>query len=228
VSRLPRLAHQKRTSPSAAQALPTRRRGTVGLLLVASFAVLTLGAAGCDGGPIAQDTAQSNGQSFVSGTGTSFLKPGARPKAPNVSGTTLSGTHLSLAAYRGSVVVINFWGSWCAPCRAEAPDLAALAAQFRSRGVRFLGIDIQDDPTNAEAFMHTFQISYPSLNDPGDDIALAFRNTVPPAAIPTTLVIDRTGHIAARIVGGATYDALKKLITDVLAEHLTAASGASK
>ena len=125
------------------------------------------------------------------------------------------------------MVVLNFWGSWCAPCRAEAPDLAALASRYRSLGVRFLGIDIQDEPTSAEAFMHTFRITYPSLNDPGDEIALAFRKTVPPAAIPTTLVIDRSGHIAARIVGGATYNALKALIAKVLGSHAVAA-GASQ
>jgi hypothetical protein len=71
--------------------------------------------------------------------------------------------------------------------------------------------------------MHTFRITYPSLNDPGDEIALAFRKTVPPAAIPTTLIIDRTGHIAARILGGASYDELKKLITKVLGSRVVAA-----
>jgi thiol-disulfide isomerase/thioredoxin len=126
------------------------------------------------------------------------------------------------------VVVLNFWGSWCSPCRAEAPDLAALASQFRSRGVRFVGIDIQDEPSSAEAFMHTFRISYPSLNDPGDEIALAFRKTVPPSAIPTTLVIDRRGRIAARIVGGASYRALKTLITRVLGSSAGTAGGTSQ
>ena len=144
-----------------------------------------------------------------------------------MSGTTISGQRLSLSAYRGDTLVLNFWGSWCAPCRAEAPDLSTLASRYRSLGVRFLGIDIQDEPASAEAFMHTFRITYPSLNDPGDEIALAFRKTVPPQAIPTTLVIDRSGHIAARIVGGATYDALKALIARVLGSHAVAA-GASQ
>ena len=98
-------------------------------------------------------------------------------------------------------MVLNFWGSWCAPCRAEAPALAALAKHFWPRGVRFVGVDIQDSPAAAEAFERNFLISYPSLNDPGDQVALAFQSTVPPAGIPTTLVIDRTGRVAARIVG---------------------------
>lgn len=191
--------------------------------LVATAAVV-LTAAGCEGGAIGQSTALSNGQSFVSGTGTTFLVAARRPKAPDISGKTLTGSRLSLSDYRGSVVVLNFWGSWCAPCRAEAPDLAALASRYRSLGVRFLGIDIQDDPTSAEAFMHTFRIAYPSLNDPGDEIALAFRKTVPPAAIPTTLVIDRSGRIAARIVGGATYSGLKALLGRVLGSQTAGAS----
>jgi len=78
-----------------------------------------------------------------------------------------------------------------------------------------VGIDIRDEPASALAFMQTFGVGYPSLNDPSDEIALAFRSTVPPAAIPTTLVIDRDGRIAARIVGGATYTQLKSLISRV-------------
>jgi len=194
---------------------------------LAATAAVALTAAGCTGGAIGQNTALSNGQSFVSGTGTTFLAAGSRPKAPDISGKTLTDARLRLSDYRGSVVVLNFWGSWCAPCRAEAPDLATLASRYRSLGVRFLGIDIQDEPASAEAFMHTFRITYPSLNDPGDELALAFRETVPPQAIPTTLVIDRSGHIAARIVGGATYNALKALIAKVLGSHAVAA-GASQ
>ena len=103
------------------------------------------------------------------------------------------------------MVVINFWGSWCAPCRSEAPTLAVLSEQYRSKGVQFVGVDIRDSPASAEAFVQNFGISYPSLNDPADEIALAFRGTVPPAAIPSTLVIDRSGHIAGRVIGQASY-----------------------
>ena len=72
-----------------------------------------------------------------------------------------------------------------------------------------------DDPVGADAFIKSFHVTYPSLNDPSDDLALAFRGTVPPAAIPTTLVIDRSGHIAARILGSVSYDSLRALITQV-------------
>jgi thiol-disulfide isomerase/thioredoxin len=183
-------------------------------------ALALLAAAGCDGGAIAADTPQSDGQSFVSHSYDSTLyKVGQRPAAPDVSGTTLTGQHLNLASYRGDVVVLNFWGSWCAPCRAEAPALGTLARQLQSEGVRFVGVDIRDEADSALAFMQTFRIGYPSLNDPDDEIALDFRNTVPPAAIPTTVVIDRRGNIAARIVGESSYAELKYLIDEVVGPH---------
>jgi thiol-disulfide isomerase/thioredoxin len=175
-----------------------------------------LAAAGCDGGQIAADTPQSDGTSFVGGSYQStYYAPGKRPAAPVVSGTTVTGQHLSLASYHGDVIVLNFWGSWCAPCRAEAPALGTLAGQLQPAGVRFVGIDIRDEPTAAKAFMQQFGIGYPSLNDPDDEIALDFHSTVPPADIPTTLVIDRSGRIAARIFGESTYQQLKALIDKV-------------
>jgi thiol-disulfide isomerase/thioredoxin len=183
---------------------------------LAAAAVALLALAGCGGGAIGADTPDSSGQSFVgSAYNSSTFRAGSRPAAPDIAGTTLTGQHLSLAAYRGSVVVINFWGSWCAPCRAEAPDLSALAARYAGHGVRFLGVDIRDDPVGADAFTKNFNVTYPSLNDPSDNLALAFRGTVPPAAIPTTLVIDRSGRIAARILGSVSYDSLRALITSV-------------
>jgi peroxiredoxin len=186
--------------------------------IMAAAALLPL-LAGCAGGAIGADIPASNGQSFVgSSYESTFYAAGSRPEAPRVSGTTITGQHLSLTAYRGKVVVLNFWGSWCAPCRAEAPALGTLARQMYSRGVRFVGVDIRDEPDAARGFMQTFSITYPSLNDPDDEIALLFHSTVPPAAIPTTLIIDRTGRIAARIVGGASYSSLKALIDDVSAE----------
>ncbi len=184
----------------------------------AAAAAVVLGVAACDGGATAQQTAVGNGSSFVSGSyGTTVYQPGARPAAPRLAGTTLAGSRFVLSADRGSVVVLNFWGSWCTPCREEAPALGALARHFSGAGVRFVGVDIRDDPASAEAFMRTFRIGYPSLNDPNDAIALDFSGTVPPAGIPTTLVLDRSGRIAARVVGSVSYNGLKALIAQVSA-----------
>lgn len=173
------------------------------------------GIAAC-GGQIAANTPASNGVSFVSGNGsTAFYRAGSRAKAPVISGTTLTGSRLSLSSYRGHVVVINFWGSWCAPCRAEAPTLAVLSEQYHAKKVRFLGIDIRDSAASAEAFTRDFRISYPSLNDPSDNLALAFRSSVPPEAIPSTLVIDPGGRIAGRVIGRVSYSALDSILAKV-------------
>jgi len=188
--------------------------------LVIGAAALVLSAAACSAGATAQDTAVGNGSSFVPGSyGTTVFQPGARPQAPQVSGTTLSGGAFRLSADRGSVVVMNFWGSWCTPCREEAPVLGSLARRFAPDRVRFLGVDIRDDPASAEAFMRTYRISYPSLNDPNDQIALDFRSTAPPAGIPTTLVIDGSGQITARVIGPVSFDGLKALIMQASAER---------
>jgi thiol-disulfide isomerase/thioredoxin len=184
--------------------------------LLSAAAVLAL--AGCAGGAIGQNTPDSSGKSFVSGTYSSaYYGPGSRPKAPAVAGTTLTGSRFSLAADRGSVVVLNFWGSWCAPCRREAPALAALATHFASAPVRFVGDDVHDSPAAARAFERTYSIGYPSLNDPGEQVALAFHGTVPPVAIPTTLLIDGSGRIAGRVVGEISYRGLLALVQKVLA-----------
>jgi peroxiredoxin len=187
---------------------------------VALLGTAMLALSACSGGAIGQDTPLSSGQNFVSSSYNSkYFPPGSRPLAPDFSGTTLTGQRLSLAAERGNLVVLNFWGSWCSPCRAEAPALAALSRYFAHDPVRFIGDDVDDYAVAARAFEHTFGVPYPSLNDPGSQVALAFHDTVPPTAIPSTLVIDRTGHIAARVIGEISYNGLRALISEVLAEH---------
>jgi thiol-disulfide isomerase/thioredoxin len=193
--------------------LPVPGRMAIG---AAVAALAALAVAGCASGQIAADVPQSSGQSFVGHSYEStFYQVGQRPAVPDVSGTTLTGQRLSLDSYRGKTAVLNFWGSWCDPCRAEAPALGSLARQLGPDGVRFIGVDIRDEPDAALAFMQNFNVSYPSLNDPNDEIALEFHSTVPPAAIPTTLIIDRSGRIAARIFGASTYDELKDLVAKV-------------
>jgi thiol-disulfide isomerase/thioredoxin len=195
---------------------PRARRAAVAAALGLAGA-LALGA--CDSGAIGNSGPGSNGQSFVSGSpGTTVYGASSGPVAPRVTGTLLSGSKFTLAQDHGHVVVLNFWGSWCTPCRAEAPFLSQLAQHFTPGGVRFLGVDIRDSPATAAAFQRDFHIGYPSLNDPGDEIALAFRDTVPPAGIPTTLVIGRDGRIAARVIGEVSYPGLRGLISHALAQ----------
>jgi thiol-disulfide isomerase/thioredoxin len=186
----------------------------------ALLGVAVLAATACSGGEIAANNPLSSGNSFVSGSYSSqYFAPGSRSAAPAVKANTLAGQRFSLAADRGNVVVLNFWGSWCAPCRGEAPRLAKLATYFRHDPVRFVGDDVHDSATAALAFEHTFNVSYPSLKDPGAEVALAFHSTLPPTAIPSTLVIDRGGKIAARIIGEVSYYGLRALIAKVLADR---------
>jgi thiol-disulfide isomerase/thioredoxin len=192
-----------------------RRRVTT-LLALAAAGLFTLSA--CEGGAIGENTPASNGQNFVSGdSGTTVFGPGTGPAVPSVTGPAIGGGELSLSRLHGHVVVMNFWGSWCTPCRAEAPVLSSLARHFQPEGVRFLGVDVRDSPASAEAFMRDHHIGYPSLNDPAGEVALDFRGTVTPAGIPTTLVIGRDGRITARVVGEVSYPGLRGLIGKAVA-----------
>ena len=144
--------------------------------------------------------------------GATVFSAAAAPRAPQVAGTLVSGGKLSLASYHSHVVVVNFWGSWCTVCRQEAPVLSAAARRFQPEGVRFLGVDIADNDASAQAFMRTFKITYPSLTDPGDRIALAFSRLVPIAAFPSTIVISGGGRVVGRIIGAAGARSLTHLI----------------
>lgn len=157
-------------------------------------------------------------------TGLAVYAPAQRPAAPQVAGTTLDGERLALSDLRGRVVVLNAWGSWCPPCREEAPQLARAAREFADQRVRFVGIDVRDSRQAATAFVREFDIPYPSWFDPDAQLLLRFRGLIPVHAIPTTVVIDPSGHIAARVVGKVTYPMLRGLITDVLAESPTRSS----
>ena len=150
--------------------------------------------------------------------GAVLYSAGHRPVAPAFTGTTLTGSKLSLSAYRGQVVVVNFWGSWCVPCREEAVTLAAVATKFRSAGVSFLGVNVRDTTASAQAFVNQFHVGYPSVGDPGSVITADFADVVPIAATPTTLVIDRTGHIAGAVFGTVTYSELTAILTKVTAK----------
>jgi peroxiredoxin len=153
---------------------------------------------------------------YLDGSTTAFMyDTGHQPLAPDFSGATLTGTPVALSSYRGKVVVLNFWGSWCVACRSEAPTLSVVAEQEQRKGVSFLGVDIQDTNANALAFDKNHDVIYPSVSDPSELVVLKFSSVVPIAATPTTLVIDRTGHIAAMIGGAASYSELTSVLAKV-------------
>lgn len=184
------------------------RAKSISLVLLAA---LVTGCAGSQSGqPQAGDTR------FVAGDGKmQVFEAAERKPAPAVEGETLDGGTASLAAHRGKVVVLNFWASWCAPCRAEAPVLKEVAAETKASGVEFIGIDFKDRKADAQAFERAQGTGYPSIYDQPGKVALQFQGTVPPAAIPSTLIIDKQGRIAARALGQVRYADLKDAVTKV-------------
>ena len=185
------------------------RRGLIATLALAGCLV-----AGCSS--IGGSSGTDGTIGFEVGDGSVLVLPAdERPEAPELSGTTLDGDALSTADHAGSVIVLNVWGSWCAPCRAEAPALMEAAEQMPD--VQFIGINTQDnDPATARAFVRTSGTTYPSLYDPTGELLLGF-GQVPPRAIPSTLVIDESGRVAARMLGEVTAATLVGVVEDVRA-----------
>jgi thiol-disulfide isomerase/thioredoxin len=146
------------------------------------------------------------------------IPPEQRQELPIVSGPALgSNRTISSQDYRGKVVVINVWGSWCPPCRKEAPDLQAASVETKDTS-QFIGITSKDyDPAPAEAFVRSFQITYPSIYDPNGKVLLAFAEELPPSAIPSTMIIDRQGRLAVRVLSEVSKITLVDMINDVAA-----------
>jgi thiol-disulfide isomerase/thioredoxin len=183
-----------------------------GLLLLAG--VLALAGCGSDGR--VEPAAEAG---FVQGGGVVTVVEGdEREPAPEFSGPTLDGGQFDLAEQAGNVVVLNVWGSWCAPCRAEAPAFGAVAEETTDDGVVFVGVNTRDTETAAKAFESEFEVPYPSVVDSDGRRLLAFRETLPPAAIPSTLVVDRNGDMAARVIGPITETSLRDLVTTIAEE----------
>ena len=168
---------------------------------------LTVLLTACGGG------SSTGSRSYIAGNGAvTFIKASDRQLAPLISGATMSGGTFRLAPHH--VAVLNVWASWCAPCRAEAPTLVALSKAFPN--VSFVGVLTRDSVATANAFVRRFSIPYPSLAD--DSILMGFHNSLVANAIPTTVVIDKNGKVAARISGETTVASLTDLITRVSAE----------
>ena len=152
-------------------------------------------------------------ESYIAGDGAvTFISAGDRQVAPKLSGDTLYGTKFDFAGEK--IAVVNVWASWCSPCRAEIPTLISLSKKYPS--VQFMGILTRDNLANAEVFAKQRGVQYPNFID--DSLILGFRNTLPANAIPTTVVIDQQGLVAARISGPVTVASLSELIERLAAE----------
>ena len=153
-----------------------------------------------------------NQNAFVSGDGVAiYVKSGDRVIAPVISGATLENGVITLSQKK--VTVLNIWASWCSPCRAEAPLLSDFSNRYKSEGVQFAGILTRDNISSAQEFVKRFKLTYPTFTD--DSVLAKFRNSLVPNAIPTTLIIDAHGYVAARVSGEVTVALLTDLISRV-------------
>ena len=184
---------------------------TSAVVVVVVAAVL----AGCSSG----DGGTASGEFEFSGaTGAGQVVPeGDRAAAPAFSGELLDGAPFQSEDLAGSVAVINFWGSWCAPCRVETPELQAVYADVRDRGVQFLGVDVKDQRQLASAFLADAGAEYPSLFDPRGEVALAFRG-FPANVVPSTILLDARGDVAAVYTGAVEKEDLTVALDTLLQE----------
>jgi thiol-disulfide isomerase/thioredoxin len=198
--------------------LPSRRSmlAAGGMALTA----LTLGLSGCaQEDALAKQAKAGDNKNYVAGDGSvTEFAAGDRKEAVQIQGALFSGAAVTPADFQGKVSVLNFWFAACAPCRVEAPLLEELHQEFKDQGVQFFGVNLRDEKPTAEAFEKTFNLTYPSFDDKDGGVLLSVSGLVPPGAVPTTLVLDKQGRVASRVLGEIEKGTLKALITAAVAE----------
>jgi thiol-disulfide isomerase/thioredoxin len=177
----------------------------------ALVAVLSVAALAACGGRSIQTAADSNDSS--SGNTVETIAAQDRKGPLTVSGHTLDGKALSTASWRGKVVVLNYWGSWCPPCVKETPDLKAAWEQLQGKNVEFLGLDAQEGAATGKAYVETYGLTYPSLRWDGGTFLLQLKGKAP--APPVTIVLDQQGRLAARVLAPVKAATLVGLVEDV-------------
>ncbi|HLS50194.1 MAG TPA: TlpA disulfide reductase family protein [Actinomycetaceae bacterium] len=186
-------------------------------LVIALLAAATLVLGACSSG--GQGMSESAGAGYQAGDGSwTTWEEAERDEAVDVVARTYDGADVDLADWRGDVVVLNFWYAACPPCRAEAPDLAAIHEDYADQGVRLLGVNPRDDAGTAQAFERRFEVPYPSIHDDDARTVAALQGLVPLQAMPTTVVLDVEGRPAGRILGQIDPATLRAIIDDTLAE----------
>ncbi len=196
------------------------RRRRASAALVAGVTLLGLVAACSGGDDDARTPDDVTDQGYQSGDGSATTWKVSDRKGPvELSGTDFDGNPVDTADWRGDVVVLNTWYANCPPCRAEAPDLVALATTYADQGVHVLGINGTDSAGAAQAFQRQFEVPYPSIADTDGTAVADLQGSVPVNAVPTTVVLDRDGKVAARILGLAEGSTLSAIVDDLLAEQ---------
>ncbi|KIF76112.1 redoxin domain-containing protein [Streptomyces sp. 150FB] len=198
-----------------------RRRSRRPLRVVLPAVVVAAGLALTACGSGGKSSGGGNTLFVTSTAGIDTVPKADRRPVNDISGKTLDGKNLTVASLKGKVVVLNVWGSWCPPCREEAPYFAKVAKDTRAKGVAFVGINTRDANKDlAVAFEKNYGIDYPSLYDPAGNVILnGFpKGSLNPQAIPSTIVLDRSGKIAARSLMAIDEAKLRKMITPLIAE----------
>ncbi|WP_327710488.1 TlpA family protein disulfide reductase [Streptomyces sp. NBC_00464] len=195
---------------------PRRRFTLLAAPAAAAALALTLTACSSD-----SQTGGGGDTNFVTGKGgIATAAKGDRVEAPKLDGESLDGKKLDLADYKGKVIVLNAWGSWCAPCRLESKYFTKVAKATEDQGVQFVGVNTRDtERAQAVSFEKDYGVTYPSFYDPTGKLLLRFpKGTFRLQSIPSTVVIDRDGKLAARFVGGINDTQLREMIDPLIAE----------
>ena len=200
--------------------MPRRTTIAVVAVVVAAAVVALVALAGAGGRGLAPEA--GTGQVEPVGSAVAVIPEADRRPLPAFSAATLDGTRIDLGSLRGRPLVLNFWASWCGPCRAEQKGLELAARDLAGRDVRVVGVNIRDDQGAARSYLKEFGVGYPSLFD-RPAVLPARLGDLGPQAPPYTLVVDAQGRVAARVVGALPGDDPKgqaALLTD-LVERVT-------
>ncbi len=176
--------------------------------------------AGCTGSKDAVDQTAGGQYKYVGATPKGkTIAPGKRKTAGPATGSLLDGTAWTLRSLKGQVVVVNYWGTWCAPCRVETPNFERVYRAYQAKGVAFVGIDVKEtSPSPAKAFVKDNDITYPIVYDEGARTALQIGH-LPLQGLPNTVVIDKQGKVAAVYVNLVQPGDLQPVLTSLISEH---------
>lgn len=197
---------------SSSVSLRLSRKQVLSLAALGGLGVLTACSAEEDSLAAQADAGDSKGYIAGDGSVTEYAE-GERGEPVEFSSELFDGSTVNIADERGKPVVLNFWYAGCAPCRAEAPDLNELYAAY-GQDVVFYGTNVRDEKGTAEAFEKNFEVPYPSFRDVNGKVLLALSKYVPAQAVPTTVILDAQGRVAARVLGQIDKSIVKTLIED--------------
>lgn len=196
----------------------SRTRRTVPALVLTCVTALGLAACSSDGNSISKQANQGSDKNYLAGDGSlAQLAPSQRGKPVTLSGKLVTGQPWSTKDHPGKVIVVNVWGSWCPPCKAETPDLQKAWTKLQKKGVLMIGVDRQESAQTGAAYLRSAGVTYPSLQDDGGAALVALQGKA--SATPSTLVLDEQHRIAARVSGPTTASTLIGLVNDVLTKN---------